>query len=109
VAPRNEIERTIAAVWHEVLQVPRIGMDDNFFDLGGHSLVALRIHSLLRQALQRELSMVTLFEHPTISSLAEHLSREQVPDALAGDAARRAAARHGGLDRRRARAREESA
>jgi amino acid adenylation domain-containing protein len=109
VAPRSELERAIAAVWRDVLQVPRIGMDDNFFDLGGHSLVALRIHSLLKKQLQRDLSMVTLFEHPTISSLAEHLSREQAPDALADEAARRAAARHAAFEQRRALEHEENA
>jgi len=101
VAPRSELERTIAAVWQEGLQLPRVGMDDNFFDLGGHSLVMLRVHSLLRQALQRDLPMVALFEHPTVGSLAEHLSRQQTATPLAEEAGQRADARHAALERRR--------
>jgi amino acid adenylation domain-containing protein len=101
VAPRSELERTIAAVWQEALHVPRIGIDDNFFDLGGHSLVMLRVHSLLRKALQKGLPMVTLFEHPTVGSLAEHLSQQEAPSTLADVALRRAEARHAAFQRRR--------
>ncbi|HEX3555526.1 MAG TPA: amino acid adenylation domain-containing protein [Thermoanaerobaculia bacterium] len=107
-APRSELERSIAAVWQEVLQVPRIGVDDNFFDLGGHSLVMLRLHSVLRRVLGRDLPMTALFEHPTVGSLAAHLSRasdpppagapEATPETAA--AAARGAARHAAIRRR---------
>jgi amino acid adenylation domain-containing protein len=75
VAPQSEIERAIAAVWCELLGVERIGLDDNFFDLGAHSLLLVRAHGRLREALGRELTVVDLFRHPTVGALARHLSR----------------------------------
>jgi amino acid adenylation domain-containing protein len=101
VAPRNDLERRISGVWREVLQIDEVGMDDNFFDLGGHSLIMLRMHSTLRQVLERDVSMVTLFEHPTIGALAGHLSRG--PEVLRSpEASDRADARHAAVQRRRA-------
>jgi microcystin synthetase protein McyB len=75
VAPRTEIERTITDIWQIVLHVEKIGVNDNFFDLGGHSLRMAQVHSKLREKLQRELSMLELFKYPTIHSLSQHLSR----------------------------------
>ena len=101
VAPRNELERTIARVWQEVLQLDEVGMDDNFFDLGGHSLFMLRIHSTLRNVLERDLPMVDLFEHPTIGSLAAHLRRGEAEVAPSAQTLERARARHAAVQRRR--------
>jgi acyl carrier protein len=77
VAPRTEVERTISAVWQDVLQIEQVGIHDNFFDLGGHSLLMVQVHSRLLLALQREISIVELFKYPTIYSLAKHLSQAQ--------------------------------
>ena len=77
IAPRTEIERTVTAIWQDVLQLERIGVNENFFDLGGHSLRMARVHSRLRETLQRELSMVELFKYPTVESLVRYLSREE--------------------------------
>jgi amino acid adenylation domain-containing protein len=74
VAPRTEMERTIAAIWQEVLQLGRVGIHDNFFDLGGHSLRMAQVHRKLREKLQRDLSMLEMFKYPTIDSLAQYLS-----------------------------------
>lgn len=98
IAPRNELERSIAAVWQEVLGVPAVGVEDNLFDLGGHSLIMLRIHSKLRRTLGRELPMTALFEYPTIGELARHLL---APEASAPDAAAWGEARHAALEARR--------
>ncbi len=73
-APRSELERTITAVWQEELKVETVGVDDNFFDLGGHSLRMARVHARLKEALGREVSLIELFQYPTVSSLARHLS-----------------------------------
>ncbi len=73
-APRTELERTIAGVWRELLGVERIGLHDNFFDLGAHSLLLVRAHSRLREALGRELTVVDLFRHSSVGALARHLS-----------------------------------
>ncbi len=75
VAPRSELERLIASVWREALEVERVGVRDNFFNLGGHSLLLIRVNNRLREALGMELPVVELFKYPTVSALAEHLSR----------------------------------
>ena len=74
VAPGTRLEQVIASIWQEVLRQEQIGVHDNFFDLGGHSLLLIRVHSRLCEALRRELPMVDLFRHPTVSSLARHLA-----------------------------------
>ncbi|HYO12245.1 MAG TPA: amino acid adenylation domain-containing protein, partial [Thermoanaerobaculia bacterium] len=71
--PRTELEETIAGVWREVLQVERVGVFDNFFDLGGHSLLLAQALAALQGRLGLEITMVELFQHPTIAALAEHL------------------------------------
>jgi amino acid adenylation domain-containing protein len=73
-APRTEIEQTITDIWQGVLHLERIGMNDNFFDLGGHSLRMAQVHSRLLEKLQRDLSMLEMFKYPTIRSLALSLS-----------------------------------
>ncbi len=76
-APQTETERLIATVWQEKLQVEKVGIYDNFFDLGGHSLLVIQIHSKLREIFEQELSIVHLFKYPTINSLAKYLSQKQ--------------------------------
>lgn len=75
--PSNELEKTIAAIWKALLPVKKIGVHDNFFDLGGHSLLLLQIHGKLNQALNQEVSIVDLFTYPTIRSLATYLKSQQ--------------------------------
>jgi amino acid adenylation domain-containing protein len=68
VAPRTEAERTVAEIWAEVLGVERVGVDDDFFALGGHSLRATRVVSQVRRALGAEVPVRTLFEAPTLGA-----------------------------------------
>jgi len=75
VPPQTQIEKTIAAIWQEVLDVEQVGVDDNFFDLGGHSLRMAKVHARLCEALNTPLSMLELFRYPTIRSLALYLGR----------------------------------
>ncbi|HVG06172.1 MAG TPA: amino acid adenylation domain-containing protein [Thermoanaerobaculia bacterium] len=75
-APRTEMERVIAAIWREVIGVDSVGIDDNFFDLGGHSLLLARVQARLSEILGRDLPMVDLFRYPTVGSLAEAVSTE---------------------------------
>ena len=82
VAPQNEIERAIAQVWQAVLQIDKVGIDDNFFDLGGHSLLLMRVQNQLSEMLARDLSIIELFRYPTINALAQYLSRK--PDGQDG-------------------------
>jgi acyl carrier protein len=74
-APHSEVEKTIAQVWKQVLQIEKVGINDNFFDLGGHSLLVVQVNNKLREFLNRNLSVVEIFQNPTIKSLAEHLSK----------------------------------
>jgi amino acid adenylation domain-containing protein len=74
VAPRTEVERALAAVWREVLRVEQVGLDDNFFDLGGHSLHLLQIQGRIRESLGLEVSILDLLTHSTVSALATHLA-----------------------------------
>ena len=76
VEPRGELEETVARVWAEVLELERVGVRENFFELGGHSLLAARVASRLRRALDVELKVRALFDHPTVESLVE---RELAP------------------------------
>ena len=74
VAPRSELEKIISQIWMDVLRLDKVSVNDNFFDLGGHSLLVARVHARLREQLQRDLKMVTLFQYPTISALASYLN-----------------------------------
>jgi amino acid adenylation domain-containing protein len=68
--PTTEIERLLAGIWCEVLELECVGVNDNFFKLGGHSLKITQVISRVREALEIELPMRTMFEAPTIASLA---------------------------------------
>ncbi len=84
LAPRSEAEQAIAAIWQEVLGVDKVGVHDNFFDLGGHSLLLVKAHTRLRETFTQPLALVDLFKYPTISLLAKRLS-EQPTDSPALD------------------------
>ena len=76
VVPQTEVEQTIATVWQEVLDVKQVGLHDNFFELGGHSLLMAQLHNRLGNVLEQKISIIELFKHPTIGSLAKYLSPE---------------------------------
>jgi aryl carrier-like protein len=79
VAPRSELERTVARVWQEVLKIDRTGVHDNFFELGGHSLLLIQLRARLAEALGKPISMVELFKYPTIDSYSRYLTSEAPP------------------------------
>lgn len=76
VAPRTPFERVIAAIWEEILNIDRIGIHDDFFDLGGHSLSLMRIAAAIDQKLGARPSILTLYETPTIEGQSIALLRE---------------------------------
>jgi amino acid adenylation domain-containing protein len=73
VAPRTPTEEALAAIWSEVLEVPRVGANDNFFDLGGHSLLVVQLHARLRETLAPGLSVADLFGIRTLADLARQV------------------------------------
>jgi amino acid adenylation domain-containing protein/FkbH-like protein/non-ribosomal peptide synthase protein (TIGR01720 family) len=73
VPPQNELQHLIAGVWQEIFQSHRISIEDNLFDLGAHSMLVVRLHQRLREALDKDFALVSLFQFPTIRSFAGHL------------------------------------
>ncbi|MEL6863344.1 MAG: amino acid adenylation domain-containing protein [Bacteroidota bacterium] len=82
IAPRNDVEQSIAAIWSDLLQVEQVGIEDNFFDLGGHSLLATRAVSAIRRNLQVDIAVNDLFNAPSIKALSAVLEERQAPPLL---------------------------
>lgn len=86
-APQGEVARMLAAIWSEVLKVDQVGLHDNFFDLGGHSLLLIRAHRLLEDRLQATVPLVHLFKYPTVESLAQWIEQGGAKGASSSAAA----------------------
>ncbi|MEV6977381.1 amino acid adenylation domain-containing protein [Kitasatospora sp. NPDC093806] len=91
VAPRTPVERRLCAIWSEVIGVPEVGVEDNFFALGGDSILSLQVVARARRAGLR-LTSKDLFRRQTVAALAAHLSWEQTPEEGAADGEPEAAA-----------------
>jgi amino acid adenylation domain-containing protein len=76
-APRSDIEKLLAEIWAEVLAIHRVGIHDNFFDLGGHSLAASRVISRVIQSFKLDLPVKELFAAPTVARMAEIVKQNQ--------------------------------
>ncbi|WP_307826554.1 amino acid adenylation domain-containing protein [Streptomyces pactum] len=101
-APQEGLERTLAEVWRSVLGVERVGRDDNFFELGGHSLLMSRLQAELAAGHHIQVSMVELFQHPTVGALAAHLRRPAGAAGRERDGAGRAETRRRSQNQRQA-------
>ncbi|MBD0259986.1 MAG: AMP-binding protein, partial [Cytophagales bacterium] len=84
VAPRNETEAKLAAIWADVFARERVGVDDNFFDMGGHSLKAIQVITRLNKCFGTKIEVARIFEHPTVAGLAGVIPRTQTagPDSI---------------------------
>lgn len=71
--PQTALEQLIATLWQQALQIDTIGLHDNFFDIGGHSLLMVRVLSQLTDHLGKELTLMDLFRYPTIHALSQYL------------------------------------
>ncbi|MER7418915.1 amino acid adenylation domain-containing protein [Micromonospora peucetia] len=89
----TDTEELIAGIWREVLERDRVGVTDNFFDIGGHSLALAAVHARLTAATGRSIAMLDLFRHPTVRALAAHLDGAVDRPELARAALRAAARR----------------
>jgi amino acid adenylation domain-containing protein len=78
VAPRTPVEESLAAIWAEVLKLPRVGAEDNFFEIGGQSLLATQVMSRIRDAFAVELPVRSLFQHPDLAGLAQAVQAEML-------------------------------
>jgi acyl carrier protein len=78
VAPRNPAEEAISGIWAEVFRRERIGVEDNFFEIGGHSLMATQVISRVREKFRVTLDMRVLFEHPTVAGMAGAILDSQI-------------------------------
>jgi acyl carrier protein len=85
LAPRNDLEESLVAIWQELLGVNEIGVQDSFFDLGGHSLIAVRLFARVRKVFSVDFPISILFEAPTVESIAE-LIADAAPAARSDDA-----------------------
>ncbi len=101
VSPQTELEQQILAIWQEVLQVTTAGVEDNFFDLGGHSLLMVQVCNQVRKTLHRELSVVDMFQHPTVRKMAHYLSAQVSTSALIAETQDRADKQKQALQRRK--------
>jgi hypothetical protein len=93
VAPQSATERRLASIWQDVLAIPAIGVTENFFDVGGTSLLLLRLHSRVSAEFTAPIRIATLFQHPTIRSLARDLDSAAAPARTAGNSAHERAAK----------------
>src|SRR5262249_50765900 len=106
MAPRGAMEERLAAILRDVFRIERLGVDENFFDAGAHSLSIVQAHQRIRLELDADMPVVALFQYPTVASLAAHLTASAPPPA-GDDGHDRGASRKAARDRRaRARRRD---
>ena len=91
IEPKTEMERKLAAIWREVLHHENVGVDDNFFDSGGHSLLLAKVHGKLRLITAQPVTITDLFRFPTIRSLSKFLSEAPAEGKMLPAAQMRAA------------------
>lgn len=101
IAPQTATERRLAAIWQEILALAAIGVSDNFFDVGGTSLLLLRLHARVCSEFGAPIRIVTIFQHPTIRALAGDLDSAAAPTRTASSAHERAAKQRESVARRR--------
>ena len=98
--PASELERSIARIWHEVLQVDQIGADDNFFEVGGNSLLVVQVRARLIAELGRGPSLVDMFRYPSVAALATALDGAPAEHSRLADRRREAAQRREAIQQR---------
>ena len=90
VTPRNKFEKRIVEIWRKALNINDIGINDNFFDIGGHSLMLIRVHGEIEKETDKKIEVVDLFKYPTIASLSEFLNNDTNEETIINKAKERA-------------------
>jgi natural product biosynthesis luciferase-like monooxygenase protein len=101
VAPDSELESKVAEVWQETLGRERVGVDDNFFDIGGHSLLVVRMHRVIKERIEQPVSLTDLYRFPTIRTFVAYLESGGKSEDLQKSADRAAMRRDAMRTRRR--------
>jgi amino acid adenylation domain-containing protein len=101
VAPKSEVERAIAGIWQEALHLEKVGLHDNFFDLGGHSLLMVQVQSGLQEIFGQEISLIDMFKCPTVSLMTRYFRSEQRESPSLQESQVRAATRLQSMNRQR--------
>ncbi|MBO9623885.1 MAG: LLM class flavin-dependent oxidoreductase [Sphingomonas sp.] len=96
----DPLQEQILAVWRDVLKLPHVSLKDNFFDIGGHSLLALQVHRRLAASIDRPLLLTDIFRFPTIERLSRHLAGEDARPTIAPEGQERARSRQIAVRRR---------
>ncbi|MDX1696109.1 MAG: LLM class flavin-dependent oxidoreductase, partial [Ketobacteraceae bacterium] len=105
VPPGSEIEEQVAAIWQRALGLSTVGINDNFFDIGGHSILALQVLQELRKITDKPLQMTDLFKYTTVATIAEFLGASEQETGARNQIRSRGAARKAAMNRRRGRRR----
>jgi acyl carrier protein len=82
--PRTDVERTLSSIWREVLKLDQLGINDDFFDLGGHSLSGMRVLARVRRDFLVDVPIRSLFDKPTIAELAVEIEKLKAAGAATG-------------------------
>ncbi|MEA5505981.1 amino acid adenylation domain-containing protein [Halotia wernerae UHCC 0503] len=99
--PQNEVERIIAQIWQEILQIEKVGIYDNFFDLGGHSLLIIKLTSKLQSVFNRTIPVTDIFKNPTIHYLANYINQGDSEQTFSDETKNRVTMRQQLMNRRK--------
>jgi len=80
-APRDETEQKLVRIWQEILGIEKVGVQDNFFDLGGHSLLLTGVRYKIQQSFNTDIPLANLFRYPTVAALAQYLTQKHDREA----------------------------
>ncbi len=101
VQPENDLQKSIATIWQDILGLAQVGLEDNFFDIGGHSLLVVQVLDKLRTATDVQVKMIDMFRFPTISSLSKYLGQTDDAGNKLDESKGRAEARKSAMLKRR--------
>jgi Phosphopantetheine attachment site len=88
VAPTSDLEIILAGIWSDVLGVEEIGIDSNFFELGGGSMLLVRVQNMIHERARHDIPIVALFQYPTIRALRSYMEEGRRNDVLTGSTKR---------------------